>query len=336
MPLNSVYLYLQSKLCKNAASDPNDKLVEAFIIELKESKNINALRLMICMGIDVKSSIKAMCTEDLESNTVIKGFRECILSSYSLSVKLKTYPYGIPPQIRFSIAQGKISPVPYFPCISSGLRQEYSRVSSFYSYMMYVVKINRNALINPTIPDDIDVSEMTRYLRDFTIIGKYKIIYVTRLGRNKSWVFVADKNEIDATNYKIQDKTEEIINRLGFYLQNIDLGSNYVCLEYDILLNVNFYQPDSLTGDWGNFISIKPHSGNEFFLSSPNIDEWGRTRSVTGTAKPFRERVHENFDLNDAKHYRMEVNKLGILNRSIPRSNNLSILKEALERFRLS
>ncbi len=332
MPLNSVYSYVQSKLAPNLLKDHNDIKINEFLVELRESKNVNALRLLICMGIDIKSSINKLNTEDLNMNTLIHGLRQCILESYSIKVNLLTFPSGLPPQIRFSLAQSKLSPIPYFPCICCSAPHDYSRIYNFYTYMMFVVKPNKNPIKNPSY-EQIDPNEMSRYLKDFNENGKYKTIFITRLGRNKSWVFVADQMEIDATNYLFENKTEDVLDRLGFYHENIDVGDTYICMNYDSSFNENSYQPDVLTGDWGNVVIDKLSRGNEFFLSNPLIDEWGRTQSVTGTNIALRERVHQNFDFNDSKFYKMEAKPLGKLPNSISKSNNFVVLKEAINRF---
>lgn len=336
MPLVGVYSYVQAKLAPNKLSDTEDKLIDTFLISLKDSKSLNSIRMLICIGIDIKVSIKKFGTEDIYRNTLIKGIRDCIIKSCTYTSRLKSIPSTLPPEFLFSIAQKEISPASYHPCICCEVNLKYSRIYNLKSYLMNVVQENRDARYNPDCNESIDPNEIMRYKREFILLNKFRSINITRLGRQDSWVFLADSSEINATNYKRVNKTADILDRLGFYFENIDLNNYYICLVFDNKFSESTFQPDTLTGDWGNFDTVKTVKGNDFFLSSPLIDEWGRTNSVTGTKSPMKERVHKNFDYNYSKLYKMKAYKVGVLERPMNRSSTFIILKEAINRFNLA
>ncbi len=335
MPLESVYSFVSSNMAPKPIDDPLDQLVDSFLHELKTTKDVNALRLLICMGIDIRRSIKEFGNSNISGNSTIRSLRDCVLLAEQTLPSLRSFPTKAPAQIRFSWAQSQISPSKHVPCgCPSPSIEGYIRVSSFKQYMLYVVKPNMNPKVNPDISDDIDINEIKRYYYDFILNGKFSKLFITRLGRTNSWVFAADKNEIDCLGHSGMIPPDEVIDRLGFYLENIERGSHYLLLAYDPKILENFYQPDSLTGDWGSVASGgQIGRGNEFFLSYPWLDDWGRTQSVSGSRPPLRERVHKSFDHNDSRHYQMTAASLGDLNTPIARSNNFMILKEALIRF---
>ncbi|MEO8965671.1 MAG: hypothetical protein ABI370_13485 [Gammaproteobacteria bacterium] len=296
--------------------------------------NIHTLRLLICLGIDIKSSIKRLKTKDISRNSVIRSIRECILGVDKINLPLKSAPSGINGLhnlIKFSIVQKNISPQLYKPCTQCFTDHDYSRVSSFTNYMMYLVRTNRNPILNPEIEDDIDEAEMDRYYKKFKARKKYNDLHVFKLGREDSWVFVASKSEIEKIGYS---NTNLILDSLGFYTNSIKKGSKYVCIEYDPLFKENTFQPNALTGDWGNSNALPEFNGNEYFLSfHSNIEDWGRTYSVTGIVDPLKERVHQNFDYEGKISYKMDVINLDELNVNLGPATDDAIIKEALFRF---
>lgn len=336
MTIQDVHDYLTMVLSPKATTDLTDRHVLNFFDSLIAQNNVHTLRLLICIGIDVKSSIKKLGTSDRMSNPVIKALLDCINGSISSTIPLKSAPSinnGLYNLIKFSIVQKKISPRYFSPCIQCFDSASYSRISSFRNYMVYVVNCNKNFDLNPDLTEDIDPNELDRYQHEFKTQNRYKTLNVYNLGREDSWVFVAEKNEIRSIGY---DNTIEILDRLGLYASAIKVGSSYVCIEYDDGFAEETYQPNVLTGDWGSSGARLGYNGNEYFLSYYLKDDWGRTYSVSGGLAPIKERVHKNFVNDDSRVYKMFVHSLTDLTSSIFNAKDEGIIKEALLRFSTS
>lgn len=331
MPLQKITNYVRNNIAPNPNRNVSDKRIDKFISELEASRNIGDIRLYFCIAIDIKSSIKKYNSNDISANPLIKALRECILESDKYRGKVtKTFPNGIPPQVRFALATKK--PSTYKPCFTCTTSEVYSRVISFKSYLRYVVKQNLTPTLAATIPEDIDDSVQRRYLLSYLNKDQFKDIQITRLGRNDSWVFVANNSEITATNYQFEDKVAEIVDRLGYYISNLSTNDYFICLEYDENFEETVYQPESITADWGN-LSNYFGLGNEFFLSYGLVDEWGRTQCISGLHDSIKERIHESFDYRESKFYKMKTHKIGNLSKIVSKGNMPTLISEAVSRF---
>lgn len=316
--LQKIGSYLKDILVDNKAAIKDDQDVIDFINGLITSSNTNDKRLLFCLGIDIKNA--------KGNKSIIEGIKSCLVVAWNLKPDLRTFD-DVPLHVKFSLAQRDVSPELHKPCIKAGKSKvRYARVSTFRSYMLYVVEINKGDK-NPEITN-IDSEEMNIYWEEFNEFASYQKIHITRLGRNNSWVFVADSKELEP----IED-TKELIDRLGFYVDAIDPNDNYVKVEYDDEFHESTYQPDVLTGDWGD-VDERIKNGNEFFLSAgANKDRWGRTFSVSGKLEPLKERVHENFDYDESKHYQISSKGINDLDELVETCSSIAIIKEAYKRF---
>ena len=323
--IDEVCKYLIMKLAPKAITDDADDIkIAGFIAKFRKETNVNSLRLLLCIGIDVKTSIKIFNTDDVVKNTVIKSLRECIKIADDLKINLKSSPNGFPLalSLKFGNAQQQISPLKCEPCISITQKANYSRVSTFRKYMLYVVGINSS--VNPTSFTKIEPNpeSMKEYEEAFTR-GEYTKINICNLGYNNNWVFVADKDEIKKIGYT---NTRDIIDLLGLYKKDAvnNNGTRYVCLEYDSDFEEVTFQPNSFTADWGNSWGGVLKDGNDFYLSFYKFDGYGRTYPISGVDENIqgvKERTHLPL-INSKKIYKMHGEDLKILLNNIERNKS--------------
>lgn len=329
MTINNIANDIIADLCPNLNSDNEDKAISNFIYELSQEKDVTSLRLLICIGIDVKNSIAYTGARESAQNTYISNLKSCILRAANCTINTSSFPTGLTARWKFTWSLNQIPLEMRKPCIKGGGTNQFAKVSSFRNYMYYIVEPNRpfNAGIDIISTAAHDLS---RYYNEFTSSQKkYTTINVSRLSHIR-FLFVVDINEIKSTGYH---NIADIIDGLGFYVENVSTTDNYILFEYDSNFNETTWQPDSLTGDWGK-IDFRDHqNGNDFFMSYYHFDLWGRTFSVSGNNLNFKERVHLPFDSAGVVLYKMNAVDLKNLSSNIQKCSDNAIINESLVRY---
>lgn len=328
MELKSITTYIKSTLCLIPDIDNENILIEDFIDTLSIETELASIRLILCIAIDIKNSVKNTSSKNIEDNTYIKNLRDCILLASKSNINNYSFPHDLPNRWKFAWAQNQVSLQDKTPCIKCNNHVKYCRAYTFKDFMLWIIDINKdqNIGIDKILGDD---NNLNMYYERFSNKGYYKNINVNKLGYDR-YVFVANKDDIVKIGYSNADK---IIDRLGFYIGNIKKEEKYICLEYDSDFVETTWQPDALTGDWGRLNGGKTQNGNDFFLSYQHEDYFGRTFSVSGNKHNLKERVHLPFNKEDTTIYKMHVENLGPMNTNIKIATNKEIIKEALTRY---
>lgn len=330
--LDKVYEFVRDKLAPNYTSSPDHRYINDFLHAILISKETNSLRLLICMGVDIKTYDKRFCTTNKECDCLIDLLRKVILNIKSLGPFPKSYSKAktITKAIEFGTSLKSCTTHDECkPSIQVTNGTDYMRLLPFHGYMMYVVKPNKsfNSIRGP-----IEESEMGRYYYEFKNFNKYSDLIIEKLGSGTGWVFIGSLNElkVELTNKNL----EKVIDGFGFYIENVNPLDSYVWIKYPNNFTELAFQPTTLTGDWGNFSPYK--IGNEYFMSYFMSDEWGRTFSVSGINDFFKERTHIFFDNSIGKNYRFGAYDMGQLSVNIAKANPDKIIEEALNRFKLA
>ena len=329
MTTNDIANEIIADICPNISHDPVDKTIAEFIIKLSQEKDVTSVRLLICIGIDVKNSISFIGSKEPALNSYIGNLRNCVLEAANCAITTSSFPTGLNTRWKFTWALNQIPLVMRKPCIKGSGTHQYAKVSSFRNYMYYIVEPNR------PFNSGIDIittaaHDLSRYYNDFTSPRKrYASIKVSRLNHIR-YLFVVDINDVKAIGYQ---NITEIIDGLGFYVENVTTTDSFVLFEYDVNFMEDTWQPDSLTGDWGKIDSATSQNGNDFFMSFYHFDFWGRSFSVSGDKLNFKERVHLPFDHGGKVIYNMNAVDLKNLPSMINKCPDHLIIKEALIRF---
>ncbi len=316
-------------VCPVPVATPDDQSIAGFIHQLSTEKDVTSLRLLVCIGIDVKNSIASTNSTDSLHNSYISNLRHCLLLAANCTIAPASFPVGLTCRWKFAWALNQIDLEQRKPCIEGDKNGLYARVSLFRDYMYYIVEPNRQH------NSGIDIisrapHDLPKYFSDFTRKHKYTSIKVSRLNHFR-YLFVVDVNSLNTIGYA---DIGRMIDGLGFYMQNVTTDDNYVAIEYDKSFDKDTWQPDSLTGDWGRANYSGCQNGNDFFLSFRHSDRWGRTFSVTGSSLSFRERVHLPFDNGAGSLYNITAVSLGNLPGVLNKCSDKTILKEAIDRYR--
>lgn len=329
MTINDIANDIIEDLCPNISADPDDNTISGFIQELSNERDITSLRLLLCIGIDLKNSIAYTGFKNPSQNKYISNLRQCILNASNCTISTASFPRGLTARWKFTWSMNRIPLDTRIPCIEGIGKSQYARVSAFNDYMKYVVGPNKEH--NPGI--DVITNEtrdLARYYIEFTSSKKkYSSIIVSKLSHFR-YIFVIDIDDIKAIGY---GNIDNIIDGLGFYVENISATDNYILFEYDVDFKELTWQPDCLTGDWGKIDNRANQNGNDFFLSRYHSDHWGRTFSVSGSDLSFKERVHLPFDGGGVILYQMNAVDLKNLTSLISKCSDDSIISEALLRY---
>lgn len=316
-------------ICPNASSDADDKKIEDFINNLSNEIDVTSFRLLICIAIDIKNSISFTSSKDPSINSYIDNLRKCILKAADCNITTSSFPSGLTFRWKFAWALNNIPLEQRIPCIKGSGNNQYARISLFKDYMYYIVEQNRPYNLGIDIISRAP-HDLPKYYRDYSSPKKkYASIKVSKLLHFR-YFFIVDKEEIKALGY---DKIAEIIDGLGFYIENVTATDNYVLLEYDSNFSEDAWQPDSLTGDWGQIRDSRCQNGNDFFISFYHDNLWGKTFSVSGGNVGFKERVHLPFDHNGNRIYDMTAQDLKNLDTIICKCEDGVVICEALSRY---
>lgn len=317
---------IKDYLIANLTSSEKNKLdlkIEKFLIELYNSKDSASQRLLICLGIDCANSIKEYSSNKFSKNHYLLKTRDLLYKATNVSDKPDTFPFDLTPRWKFALSLMNEDLESLTPCISCSEIRKYSRISSFYSFLYWVMNFNKK--INFGYDDfDGDDDELNRRYRQFQR-GKFSNCKISKLGYR--YVFVTEQQEIESIGY---DNPKDLIDSLGLYYQDLDFDMPFVCINYDSKFHECTWQPDSKTGDWGNASGA---TGNDFYLSFKKFDNLGRTHSISSFGKSFKEQVHLPIDLTDNKYYDFAVKDLGKLEENIVK-NTSKILDEGIKRFK--
>ncbi len=298
-----------------------DAPISLFVSALATSKIPGDLRLLLCLGIDLKN------IRNINQPLATQAIRSCLETATSINVTLNSFKNGLPLHIKFALAVKSQGNEGYRPAISSSATDKYARVCTFRTYMLYTVANNRGSQ-NPEV-NNIDSGQLDLYWEDFMDHHNYRNIMVSRYGRSESWVFVANKEELQP----LGKKTEELVDRLGFYIANINDRDQYVQLAYEFSSKEDVYQPDAVVADWGGLSGNTISSGNESYVSSAYQDSWGRTFSVSGKLDPLQEKVHRDFDFKNERFIEFKASDLNKLDKAPQKCSDKEALKEAYIRF---
>jgi hypothetical protein len=334
--IETIYNLLITEIAPSSSTE--DNYIRFFLKSLFVN-DVNNIRLLACLGIDTKTC-KMRFTKDLfVYNEHIALIRLIILEGKKIAIP-KTFNNKLPAVYQFWISLKNIDISNRVPSIRCEGNCSLSRIVTFDSYIKYCVEENNSVNQNHNKIISFDPNELNTYYQKFTE-GKYCNINIARLGRENSWVFVADMGEIndylqDKTIPKLDIKVANLIDRLGFYIEEIDPLQKYVALYYPNNFEEQLYQSSTTSGDWGRDKDNSTFTGNEFFMSYKNIDDWGRTFSVSGKLTHLRERVHKSFDHQKSKRkkYKFKGVDLKTIN-NLPYSKATPeiIVHEILNRF---
>jgi hypothetical protein len=330
MRKEQISMEIVNSICPNLGSNYDDDIISGFIYKLSEESDITSLRLLVCIGIDIRNSQKVFLSLDPLVNTYVNKIRKCILIAESASLPTTSFPSGLTNRWKFTWALNQIPLTERVPCEKSTSKDNYSRVSSFRDYMYYTV--NTNIIFNSGI--DIITQgphDLVKYYMDFINDKKqkYRRINVGILDHSR-YYFIVDENDLTHMGYS---NLSLIIDGLGFYIDNVKKDDFFVCVQYDVNFIENTWQPDTLSGDWGNINSTTCRKGNDFFLSYPKSNGWGKTYSVSGKVKGLKEKIHLPFNNTGKRIYNMRAKDLGSLSNGIEMGHQFGILKEALDRY---
>ena len=306
-----------------------DKAVKDFLDELYNG-DISSKRLLICLGIDLKTYYNKFAGGKAYNDYVIL-LRDFILKAKSLNPVPKSFPSGkIPPHLLFGEVKRSSRATPPINCSSN---VSYFRITTFRSYIIHTVMDNQD--VNTHLPPLLNKKLVDNYYEDFINNNDFGIINVARLSSKTGWIFVADTEEMET--YITKKDINFIVNSLGFYLPppDADEVEPYISVGFSPDFNEPTYQPNVLTGDWGASDGVNIDTGNDYFMSFYHFDEWGRTFSVSGTMKPLKERVLLKFDalLNSGKVYQINIRDLGRFTGALSKATDALIETECRERF---
>ncbi|AXY73306.1 hypothetical protein D3H65_04625 [Paraflavitalea soli] len=326
-----IYEYLRGILAPDYQTPGTDDayIDREFLEELRGASDCNCIRLLASLGIDFRNYEKpGIDDEQRKAFTVI--VRKIILHIRELTKLPKSYPEkALTVATKFAISLKDFDAQDLRPAISIQENAEYVRISSFESYLRYVVA--KNTSINPSLPATIDMDKPGRYYWMLTNKRRYDKIKISQLGSRTGWVFLAHGKDLASP---IANKNvESLLDNLGFYLHEIKPNDQYISFTYPDSFGEMLFQPTTLTGDWGFADDTTISFGNEFFLSYKLEDFWGRTFSVSGSEKQIKERVHRSLNGADQKTYTFSVDALGPLSNRILRADITQILEEAQERY---
>lgn len=337
--IKEVSYYVFTELTKGIPSEiVNKEIISKYINRLKKSKSIDSYRLLICMGIDIKTYSRIFGIESNQVLQLLLLLRKIILLASTVTGGTSYGRKKLKPSIQFGFAlqqAWKSDFNQFLPKINSILGGEvYTRFVTFDNYIRYTVFDENNLkLMNRGASGKFDPDKRDFYLQNFRDKDYYKNLKINSLGSGTGWVFVGDLSEIQV----IFDKSlpanaiaSEIVDRLGFYMSNSNL---LLQINYPADFKEHVYQSYCLTGDWGTYHNDKGISwGNEYFLSYGGDEAWGRTYSVSGTLQALKERVHPKF--SNATLYQLEVAEVGDFAQIKTTATDIDKLNEALIRYR--
>lgn len=329
--IEEIKSFLIENITHNYPIIKDNKSITEFVMGLETDDDISAKRLLICIGIDVQNSIDITCKLQLSENHYIINLRRCILNASNCDINTTSFPGELTNRWKFAWALNNIDFKDKMPIITCENKLGYSRVYNFSSYLKYVVNINREYNLGVDYIDS-DEDEINRHYLKFKSGKKFVNCNVTRLGYDR-FVFIADTSEIETIGY---ENTENIVDSLGLYIEDTQASEKFVCLNYKNKYKSETWQPDSLTGDWGSLDENLISDGNDFYLSYPNKDGYGRTFSISGKSKQLKERVHLPFDHEGQALYEMKAECLGSIDNQIIKGTDEAMLVEAIERFKSS
>jgi len=320
---------LIENITKGIEGSTDSKTIKEFIDELEQEDDITATRLLFCMAIDCKNSLKIYGSLTPEENNYIKNLRACIIKAAHCDIEVSSFPMALTNRWKFAWALNNTAFEDRTPCIDCTNEPDYSRIYTFRAYLRWVVDINKQH--NPGVDHfDGDPDEINRNYRKFKAGRKFATCKVSQLGYDR-FVFVCNKKELAEIGY---DQVDKIVDSLGLYVKDINDAEKFVCLNYDSSFNLSTWQPDSHTGDWGSVGADNVKEGNDFFLSYQHNDRFGRTFSVSGLGDQLKERVHLPFNSKGEQIYEMKAVDLGELESSIERDSAKQILEEAHNRYK--
>lgn len=329
--LEKIYVFVRNILAPKFSVNQNDAIVNEFLVELHDCNNVNANRLLICIAIDLKSYQDSRITQD-EFHRLIELIRNIILGIQSNPLTAKTFEkidLRELPHVKFAYSLSCYSEgVSCQPAKQNRESVTYGKIMDFPNYMKWVV-IPNLVMDNKTV-DHIHSSQYRRYYdEEFHIYSKIKIGF---LSSNLKWVFIGDREEFEDD---IKERNlSELLNSLGFYLSKIREDVPYICLQYprNICEVEDFFQPTSLSGDWGKIVEENIEEGNNYFLSYKIQDRWGRTFNITGRTYRKKERIH--YELNSTPTYFFTIEALDYLtNHNQNFASKKEILSDAINRF---
>jgi hypothetical protein len=331
--LEDIYLFAKGILATGPDINAADAAsIDAFLLQLKGG-TANCQRLLICMGIDLKNfSHSKIRKNNFPDKAFIKMLQEVISKAAGIPRNKSMPPGEYTHAMRFARALNVVTAVHPPAAIPLDTPAKYFRISPFINYMRYVVA--KNLRNNPSLPASLDMEDeelVEEYFEEFTQNERYNRINVSNLGINKSWIFVADKAELQTIRSHIDKDLYQLADTLGFDVNPAMIGQHYICLEYPECFSEPVYQPCTLMADWGSRQNCP--KGNDFFLSYTVGEKWGRTWSVSGNQTCMNERTHARFDHGESKTYEFSAAYLGRLTSTIPRGSDAQIIQEALKRF---
>lgn len=331
MDISEIKNFLIQSLVTCNTDESENMIITEFINGLFNDGDVTSKRLILCLALDAKNSLAYCESHELRDNIFLTNLYDCILNAADCNVMLSDFGTEMPNRWKFAWAQRNAEIKNKTPCVSCTVNSEYSRVYSFSSYYEWVLSINKELNLGVDIADG-DLEDIQRLFSKFKRNKNYSNCKITRLGY-ENFVFVAAANELRKLGY---DKSNEIVDSLGLYFEDIAKSDPYVIMEYDCDFDEDTWQPDSMTGDWGQVSSKEYRIGNEFFLSFGLLDDFGRTYSISGTKKGLKERVHLPFDHKGNKVFSMKVHPLGENLGSIDRGSDQQIIVEGIKRFNMN
>lgn len=330
--------FILSELSLSSTDD--DVYVKSFLKKLA-TNDLTTLRLLISLAIDMKSHKKTLASSIAKYNDYLEQTKRLLLCTKNFSVP-KTFTKGLPLVFKFWQAVNTIDIRDRTPYIKTGDKSLLCRLLTFDNFMCYLVHANKDINTRKHKLIDYDFNETEKYYQEFQE-GKYCELFISKLGSRTGWVFVGERKEIEKHLYdnaiataKTEDNVVSLIDRLGFYIDNVDTKKKYVMLNYPNDFDETLYQPSTITGDWSVDTIYKFFSGNEFFMPYKHLDFWGRTYSVSGMLLPLKERVHLKFDYLSLKtrKYKFEAVDLGSIKSTSPiKANPESVLNAIIERY---
>ncbi|MGV3601388.1 MAG: hypothetical protein ACO1N1_09295 [Dyadobacter fermentans] len=331
--LDEICDYVTLTLAPNKSKGSEDDFVRTFLSRLRDSVDIFSNRLLICIGIDLKTYLSEFGNKG--SYSILRDtYRDIILKTSTVDLPATFSDGEVEAHIEFALALKKYWSNECIPVFKAGESARYTRITSFESYYLRIMA--HNIGVNPELPSDLDPSNMKRFYTDLTEHNDYENINIANLGSSTGWVFATDQNDIQSSI----DNTDlpTILDQIGYYIGS-SLSSRweqntYVYLEYPELFSEEMLKPTALIGDWGR---VNPDGnflrGNEFFLSHRNENNWGRTFPVTGIGEGVKERVHYRFSYPDGRSYPFKVGALNELTLLLIKAENDKILEAAINRF---
>jgi hypothetical protein len=326
--LNEINHFISTFMVKIGIQQNEIDLLDDFLVQLKESDSIQCQKLLVCIGIDIKAISNRFGENNEEIKTYLKNLNKVINEIKQRPISLKSGDWdSVSPSFKFGIKKNLFINEIEIP-ISVKNSASYARVVSFSSLLRNLIYDNDNFDLNVDIfpvglsKDDNTKKRILKQLKEGILnFQQFKAKKISQFGKH---VFVADLENI------LEEKSPTLIlDKLGFYLSNINTHEFYFIVKYPITDEV-FFQPTVFAGDWARVDDMEVIPGNPYFMSFNNLDSWGRTCSVTGICDCYKERVHINSVFE--QEYTFDVVKLDNINKIVTQENE-DILRTAINRY---